>query len=101
MPNARALNGELFFTEPEPVLNAAAAHLRVPIPADRITATVTGELFSTHSKNPALSFDNNDRIARRDNVERSIAAELDTAEQWVAERADAPDASLAAAALSL
>ena len=101
LPNARGLNAENFFAEPEAVLNAAAVHLGVPIEADRIASMVAGELFSTHSKNPTVPFDNSQRIGRRDDLERSIRAELDTAEEWIGKRANAPDAALAARELSL
>jgi hypothetical protein len=99
LPNARALNAEMFFAEPEAALSAAATHLRVPIPGARIAATVAGPLFSTNAKNPTVAFDNRQRIARRRNLEQTIAAELDAAGEWIAKRADAPDAVLTAAAL--
>lgn len=99
MPNARALNAELFFAGPERVLNAAAAHLGVPIAPAAIASTVSGPLFANHAKNPALAFDNQQRIARRDELERLLTAELDLADAWVAQRAEVPEAPLSAAAL--
>lgn len=99
MPNARALNAELFFAGPERVLNAAAAHLGVPIAPAAIASTVSGPLFASHAKNPALAFDNQQRIARRDELERLLTAELDLADAWVAQRAEVPEAPLSAAAL--
>ncbi|HEX5259127.1 MAG TPA: hypothetical protein VFW35_10165 [Sphingomicrobium sp.] len=101
LPNARALNAELFFDEPGAVLNAAAKHLGVPIAPTDIAARVADPLFSTHAKNPALAFDNMQRVARRRDLERTMVAELDRAEEWIAERADAPDAALTAAALDV
>ena len=100
LPNARALNAEVFFGEPEPVLNAAATHLGVPIPPAKIAATVAGDLFSTNAKNPRLMFDNRQRVARRRDLERGMAAELSAAEEWIAQRADAADAALSRAALA-
>ena len=100
MPNARALNAEMFFADPELVLNAAAKHLRLPIGPDAIAATVAGPLFSTNAKNPAVAFDNEQRVARRDDVERRIAAELEAAEEWIGDRGDAPEAVLTGAALA-
>jgi len=99
MPNGRALNAELFFAEPERVLNAASAHLGVPIAPAAIASTVSGPLFASHAKNPALAFDNQQRIARRDELERLLTAELDLADAWVAQRAEVPEAPLSAAAL--
>ena len=100
MPNACALNAEQFFAEPEAVLNAAAAHLAVPIGPAAIAATVAGPLFASNAKNPTLAFDNRQRIARRDDLQCSMSAELDAAQQWIRRRADAAEAALAAAALS-
>lgn len=100
LPNARTLNAEVFFAEPESVLNAAAAHLGVPIAPAAIAATVAGPLFSTNAKNPCLDFNNSQRVERRDDLRHSISAELDAAEEWIGQRADAPQAALAAAAIS-
>jgi hypothetical protein len=100
LPNARALDAEQFYARPAHVLEAAAKHLGVPIvPAD-LAAKVADPLFSTHAKNPALAFDNDRRLAQRRELEATMAAELDAAEQWLAQRAHAPDAQLAAAALT-
>jgi hypothetical protein len=100
MPNARALNAERFFAAPETVLNAAAAHLGVPIAPAEIAATVAGPLFSTYSKNPSLAFDNAARVTRRQALEQEIAAELDAAEAWIAHNAsDDPETPLVAGAL--
>ena len=101
LPNARALNAELFFAEPEAVLNAAAKHLGVPIARATIAGTVAGPLFSTHAKNPALAFDNAQRMGRRRELEQGMAAELSAAEEWVAKRAAAADAVLETAALDI
>jgi len=102
MPHARALDAELFFTEPVAVLKMAARHLGVPIADAVLEAAVAGPLFATYSKNPSLAFDNAARIARRADVEQAIAPELDAAEAWVGRHAarSAPDAALAAAALT-
>jgi len=101
LPNVRALNAEMFFAEPEAVVNAAANHLGVPIAPAAIKATVAGPLFSTHAKDPALPFDNAQRVGRRHELERAMAAELERAQEWLAQRADAPDAALEAAALEI
>lgn len=100
MPNARALDAETLFAEPATVLKAAA-HLEIPIPSDTLEATVAGPLFATYSKDPSLAFDNTVRLARRAEVAQAIAAELDEAQAWVAERTAgaAPDAALVERAL--
>ncbi|CAN5643658.1 hypothetical protein BH10PSE14_BH10PSE14_00660 [soil metagenome] len=102
MPHARALDAEMFFADPFAVLTVAARHLDLPLSATTLEAAVGGPLFATYSKNPSLPFDNAARIARRAEVERTIAPELDIAEAWIARHAEqvAPDAALVAAALT-
>ncbi len=102
MPNARALNAELLFNDPVPVLNAAAAHLGVPLDADAVGAVVAGPLFSTYSKNPNVAFDNAARLARAAEVAAAIAPELDAADAWIAQHAAraVPESALLDAALS-
>lgn len=97
--SARALNAELFYAEPEAVLNAAAKHLAIPISPPQIAARLADPLFSTHAKNPTLAFDNAQRLARLRQLEQSLAAELDAAEEWVGQRARTPDAGLTSGAL--
>ncbi|HSI16150.1 MAG TPA: hypothetical protein VK980_00160 [Sphingomonas sp.] len=102
MPHARALDAELFFSDPVAVLTLAADHFGVPVSAATLEATVAGPLFATYSKNPTLAFDNAARIARSTEVERAIAPELDIAERWIARHAGRPmpDAALIGASLS-
>ncbi len=102
MPNARALNAELFFNDSLPVLNAAAAQLGVQMDAKALEAVVAGPLFSTYSKNPNVAFDNAARVARAAEVAAAIAPELAAAEAWVARHAGraVPESALIAASLS-
>lgn len=102
MPNARALDAEVFFNDPIAVLKLAAPHLGVPIDDPALEASVAGPLFATYAKNPALAFDNAARIARRAEVEQAILPELDAAEAWVARHAarSSPDDALVEAALT-
>ena len=101
MPNARALDAELFFAEPAKVLRASARHFGMPIADAVIEQTVDGPLFATYSKNPTLAFDNAARIARRAALEGQMAAELDVAQAWIARHAASPtpDAALLDGAL--
>jgi hypothetical protein len=99
MPGARALDAELFFAEPVPVLKAAARRLGVPIGDAALEASAAGPLFATYSKNPALAFDNTARITRNAGLERAIAAELDAAEAWIARQGGSSEAALARRAL--
>lgn len=84
LPHARSLDAEAFFADPRQFVARVAEHLQVPISPSELDETIAGPLFSTYSKNPELAFDNEVRIARRRELEASIAHELDQAEQWVA-----------------
>ena len=86
MPNARSLDAETFFAEPAAVLGQAAEALEVELPRAEIETMVAGPLFATYSKNPDQPFDNAMRVARRQALERELAAELDRAEAWLAGR---------------
>jgi hypothetical protein len=83
MPNARSLDAEAFFGNPMPILGEIAAHLQVMISRDDVAQIVADPLFSTSAKNPALAFDNSQRLARRAELEASIRGELDQAQSWV------------------
>lgn len=98
MPSARSLDAERFFDEPGDILKVAAAHLHVAMTDAEIDAVAGGPLFSTYSKNPEVAFDNAARLARREELERSIAAELDQAERWIEARRDEAGPALAAIA---
>jgi hypothetical protein len=101
LPNARSLNAESFFSGPHGVLQAAAAHLQVPMSPMAIDAVVDGPLFATYSKNPSVQFDNAARLARRRETEAILRDDLSLAERWISRNGDgeAATATLAAAAL--
>ncbi len=83
MPQARSLDAERFFADPARTLLAAAARLDIATDANRVTQIVAGPMFSTYSKKPAAAFANADRIARRAQLEATLAAELDQAGRWL------------------
>ncbi len=95
MKFAHSLDAECFFHEPTRLLGLVADHLQAPMTAEAIEATVAGPLFSTYSKNPEMPFDNAARLARRDELEQSLAEELDHAQAWIAARSDKREAALA------
>lgn len=102
MPNARSLNAEAFFAEPHQMLASAARQLDVLMTDAELDAVVEGPLFSTYSKNPEIRFDNETRLARRRELEESIAPELEHAQVWIAKRQEDADRAIAAiAAVSL
>lgn len=90
MPNAAALNAEQLFADPLHVLQTAARHFGIPISDQALEATVAGPLFSTHSKNPSIAFDNAARIALAAATEREFEAEIAAAEAWIARRGVTP-----------
>lgn len=98
LPNARSVDAEIFFADPRDVLDVAATHLGVPLSRADIEARVTGPLFATYSKDPSQSFDNAERVARRQGIERDLLIEIGQAEQWIARRDAEAKAALAAVA---
>jgi hypothetical protein len=90
MPNAVALNAERLFADPLHVLQAATRHFGIPISDETLGTTVAGPLFSTHSKNPSIAFDNTARIALAAETERKLQAEIAAAEAWIAGREATP-----------
>ena len=90
MPNAAALNAEMLFAAPLHVLRAAVRHFGIPISDEALEATVAGPLFSTHSKNPSVAFDNAARMVLAAATEREFEAQIAAAEAWVARRGPMP-----------
>lgn len=102
LPNARSVDAETFFADPRSVLENVAAHLAVPLSPVEIEARVAGPLFATYSKNPSQSFDNADRLARRQAIERNLSPEIEQAEHWIARReVEAAAAVTAVASIAL
>ena len=99
LPNARALDAEIFFADPRTVLEASASHLGAAITAADIDRCVAGPLFATYSKNPDVAFDNQARVARRTELETQLADSLEEGRLWAArsaERVGSDEAALAA-----
>lgn len=93
LPNARSLDAEVFFAEPGRVLKTAADHLAAPMSDDEVEGIVKGPSFATYSKNPAIPFNNEARLARRSEVEIALEPELDEARSWMEKRAAERDAA--------
>jgi hypothetical protein len=94
-PEARSLDAEAFFAEPAHYLALAAERLHVPLVAAQVAAIVGGPLFATYSKNPQLAFDYAARVARRRELEASLAPEIDQARDWAATHAADAAAAMA------
>lgn len=97
LPNARSLEAEAFLGRPRDNLAAAARHLGVSTETAKLDAVVSGPLFATNSKNPAVAFDNAARLARRAALAETLGDELASAREWVARTA--PDAAVLLAML--
>jgi hypothetical protein len=89
LPNARALDGEVFFAAPGEAVRLAADHLEVPMAGPEIDAIVAGPLFATYSKMPDTEFNNDMRLERRSVLERTLAPEIEEARNWIASNGDA------------
>lgn len=98
MPQARALDAERFFSKPAEVLRAAAKLFSIDCSPARIAAVADGPLFRTYAKNPAVAFDNLDRIERREAACKMLEAELAAAQAWL--HLNAPDHSTVVGALA-
>jgi hypothetical protein len=84
LPNARALDAEDFYAEPGKSIGLAAEHLEVPMTGPEIDEVVGGPLFATYAKMPDMEFNNEMRLERRSELERTLAPELEQARKWVA-----------------
>lgn len=98
-PNARSLDAERFFAEPEITLRNVSGLLGVPMSASEARAIANGPLFTTYSKNPEIAFDNRARVERRTELERSLEPDIDAARRWLDRQSDEAPARVAAAAL--
>lgn len=101
LSNAQSLDGEAFFAAPGNFIKRCADHLEVPMTQTEVEAIGAGPLFTTYSKNPDVPFDNEMRLAQRSEHQRSLRAELDQAQNWLAKKGDTAEdlAVIAAAAL--
>lgn len=89
MPNAHALDAEQFFTEPAAVLRAAAGLFGIETTPEQIAAVVSGPLFATYAKNPAVRFDDTQRRHRQAALRQQLGPELAMARAWLAGRPNA------------
>ena len=95
MEGGRSLDAEAFFAYPGITLSSVADRLQIPLSCESLDTIVAGALFSTYSKNPAIAFDNMERLARRAALETLLAAEIVQAQRWIEPRAIEADAACA------
>ena len=95
MPNARSLDAEHFFGNPQEILSVAAGHFAIETDQTAIEAIVSGPLFATYSKNPTQPFDNAARIERREALVTQISDEVKAGQLWIENNAADVDAIMA------
>jgi hypothetical protein len=83
-PDIRSLDANILFNEPSECLTAAAEYFDCSNDPDEARMIVSGELFSTYSKNPRARFDNADRKARVAESRALLADEIMMARRWIA-----------------
>ena len=67
---------------------------------DTLEKAVGGPLFAAYSKNPAVPFNNDMRLARQSEFARKLAPELERARRWIEKKSVAGSIpNIAAAAL--
>lgn len=81
-PNAYSLSAAEFFDRPAPTIDAAARLFGVVLAEGEAERIVLGELFRTYSKNPALDYDPEVRLAREVEAMRRLAREIAEARAW-------------------
>lgn len=79
----RTLNAELLFGRPAEAVAASAGHLGIALRDREAEEIVSGELFETYSKNPALDYDPEVRAARDAEAKRRLGPQIAEAEGWV------------------
>lgn len=87
-PEVRSLDANILFDEPQRCLKAASDYFSCPVDDDEGQRIISGELFSTYSKNPNAAFDNNRRKERVAETRSALADEFKMARNWVESRLD-------------
>lgn len=82
-PGVRSLDANTLFDEPLLCLKAASDYFDCPVGDDEAREIVSGNLFSTYSKNPNAVFDNDHRKARVAETRVMLADELKLAQRYV------------------
>jgi hypothetical protein len=85
-PDVRSLDANTLFDEPLSCLEAASDYFDCPVGDDEAREIVSGDLFSTYSKNPNAVFDNRHRKARVAETRLMLADELKLARRYVETR---------------
>lgn len=82
-PDIRSLDANILFDHPTLCLKAAAEYFDCPMDDAEVRKIVSGELFSTYSKNPNAPFDNSLRQRRVAETRAGLADEILSARHWL------------------
>lgn len=82
----RSLDANILFDEPLLCVKAASDYFDCSISEDEVRAIVSGDLFSTYSKNPNTFFDNARRKERVAEARAILADDIMMARRWVESR---------------
>lgn len=90
-PDIRSLDANILFDHPTLCLKAAAEYFDCPMDDAEARKIVSGELFSTYSKNPNAPFDNSLRQRRVAETRAGLADEILSARHWLeSQNAESP-----------
>lgn len=86
-PAMRSLDANQLFDRPADTIAAANDLFGAGLEAAEIATIAGGPLFSSYSKNPAVSYDPATRVERREQTKAALAADLQLARRWIERRA--------------
>jgi len=90
--DARSLDYEVFTSHPAKTLAACAEFFGIDVRRAEIDRVVAGPLFNTYSKDPAITFDNQSRLAIRAGTAQALRDDIITASQWLERQGNSPEA---------
>jgi hypothetical protein len=82
-PFVRSLHAEDLFNEPKLVLKKTLNLFGQSCEDSELEDIVSGDLFTHYSKNSQHLFDNESRLARRENIKKEIADMVGEARDWI------------------
>ncbi len=85
-PSVCSLDANLLFDEPTLILKAASEYFDCPMSEGEARQIVSGDLFSTYSKNPNAAFDNAHRKKRVADTRATLTDEILSARRWIEAR---------------
>ena len=87
-PGTSSLDASYFFAHSSETIRAAAHQFDIDLSEQEIEEMVSGELFATYSKNPALDYEVEVRAAREREAIDRLSAEIGEARAWVGKAAE-------------